>query len=140
MRNNKKFEAGVFDGLFPSLDHVWRNLSSIGSPADAWNIAFTTTANVVEQMRSSIEGDRVRLSLDIPGAKREDVNVEFDTDATISVRYRRADSGAEVHMRYYIDLSWDKDTASAKVEDGVLTVEMKTSAPPAKQARKIQVK
>lgn len=67
-----------------------------------------------------VKHDRIIASIDIPGCKVEDVDVELTT-GTLSVKAKRRE-GSVLTQSTYIGSDYDVDTASGELEDGVLTV------------------
>jgi HSP20 family molecular chaperone IbpA len=74
--------------------------------------------------RAKIEGDTLKVSFDIPGVKKEDVDVTFEAGNVIKVVAKRSDVGTTATWRYTITETWDRESADAKLEDGVLTISL----------------
>jgi HSP20 family molecular chaperone IbpA len=74
--------------------------------------------------RTTIEGDDLKIYFDVPGSKREDVDVTFEPGNTIKVIAKRSDTGSTSTWRYSIPEAWDRESADAKIEDGVLTIQL----------------
>jgi HSP20 family protein len=79
--------------------------------------------------------DRAVLMLDLPGIKKDDLNVSI-TEGVVSVSGKRGKR--EFSGEYTLDASYDPSTANAELEDGVLTLTFDRL--PETKPRKIEVK
>jgi len=78
------------------------------------------------------------IELAVPGVKPEDVEIQAQ-DRTINVNWKRRIRGTEEksYKSYQVSKDVDLDSIQAKVEDGLLTIELRKS--PKAMPRKIQV-
>jgi HSP20 family molecular chaperone IbpA len=67
----------------------------------------------------SYSEDRATLTLDVPGIKKDDLDISI-ADRVVSVEAKRGKR--EFKGIYELDHSYDPSTASAVLEDGVLTL------------------
>lgn len=88
--------------------------------------------------RAMIEDDKLKINFDVPGVKKEDVDVTFEVGNVIKVVAKRTDTGSTTTWRYTISEMWDRDSADAKLEDGVLTIHLTKREQ--QQKRKLLVK
>lgn len=97
-----------------------------------------------KSIRSSFDGrvnttdDSMNISFDVPGTKKEDVDVTFEANNIMKVVAKRNDTGSISTWRYTISEAWDRDSADAKLEDGVLTITFTKN--PRDETRKLLVK
>ena len=89
--------------------------------------------------RVKLDGDSLKISLDVPGVKKEDVDVTFEAGDVIKVVAKRFDTGATTTWRYAVAETWDRESADAKLEDGVLTIVL-TKREQKDKSRKLLVK
>lgn len=71
--------------------------------------------------------DELKLSIDLPGVKKDDVEISFETNNMLKVVSKRADLQSESTHRCSLSNEWDQDSAEASLEDGVLTLRLKKS-------------
>ena len=76
------------------------------------------------------------LTLDVPGIKREDLNVEVVDEELVVIGKRTHARNGSFEKRYQIDSSILVDGITANLVDGVLTVELPKVA---KKVRKIEI-
>jgi HSP20 family molecular chaperone IbpA len=74
--------------------------------------------------RSSTE-DELILNVDLPGAKKDTIELTFENNGILRINSRRADLQLEATHRCSISSEWDRDSADASLEDGVLTIRLK---------------
>lgn len=79
--------------------------------------------------------DRAMLTIDLPGVKKDDLNVNI-ADGVVSVSGKRGKR--EFRGEYTLDASYDPSTANAELVDGVLTLTFDRL--PETKPRKIEVK
>jgi len=79
----------------------------------------------VIDIRRSATNDELTLSVDLPGTKKEDVDVTFEPNGYIRVSAKRSDLKQESTYRCSLGLEWDRDTGEATLEDGVLSLRFK---------------
>ncbi len=72
--------------------------------------------------RVSVEDEKLKIGFDVPGVKKEDVDVTFEAGNVIKVVAKRTDTSAISTWRYSVPEAWDRESADAKLEDGVLTI------------------
>lgn len=76
--------------------------------------------NAVNQTYSSKEeGENLLLSIDLPGAKSSDIKVE---SVVGQVKISGKQKGKDFHQTYSLPKAYDPSTGTAKLEDGVLTL------------------
>jgi len=74
--------------------------------------------------RVAVEGDNLKIRFDVPGVKKEDVDVTFEAGNVIKVVAKRSDTETTTTWRYVPSEAWDRESADAKLEDGVLTISL----------------
>lgn len=72
--------------------------------------------------RVSVENDVLKIGFDVPGTKKEDIDVTFEAGDVLKVVAKRHDTGSTSTWRYSLSKEWDHESADAKLEDGVLTI------------------
>lgn len=75
-------------------------------------------------VRRDVTEDELKLNIDLPGVKKEDVEISFESN-TLKVLSKRADLQSESTHRCSLSNEWDQDSAEASLEDGVLTLRLK---------------
>jgi HSP20 family protein len=120
---DRLFEGfGMGRGLFPSLGR-----EGSGGEMALWS----------PHVELSERGDKLVVSVDLPGIKRDDVNVEVDQDGITIQGERRQESTSNERGFYRSERSYGRflrqiplpegvnpDSASATFRDGVLEVEL----------------
>lgn len=134
---DRLFEGfGVGRGVFPSLGRGFGSeLQSLWSP----------------HIEMAERGDKLIVSVDLPGVKREDVNVEIGEGAITIQGERRQESTTNERGYYRSERSYgsfhrqvplpdgvNADSASATFRDGVLEIEM--DAPTRQHGRRLEIK
>lgn len=61
------------------------------------------------------------MTLDIPGVKKEDLEVSID-NGYLSVKGKRHNPEKTYFQKYYVGKKYDTEDIKAKLEDGVLTL------------------
>lgn len=74
------------------------------------------------EMRSTVNGDQLTISIDVPGSRKDDVEITFESGNVMKVVAKRQDLDSTSTYRYTVPEAWDRDSADAKLEDGVLTI------------------
>lgn len=79
------------------------------------------------------------ITVDVPGIKEEDINIELSDDNTVSIKGERktATSSYSVQKSFILPESYDSETLKAELKDGVLTLtvspkQLKSSKEPKK--------
>lgn len=88
--------------------------------------------------RPTIEDDHLKIHFDVPGSKKEDVDVTFGFGNTIKVNAKRSDTGSITTWHYTLSEGWDRDSGDARIEDGVLTIRFSKLEP--EKTRKLLIK
>lgn len=89
---------------------------------------FTPLFATRKGIRSSFDGritldeDLLKVSFDVPGVKKEAVDVTFEAPRRVKVVAKRSDTGSTSTWWYNVPETHDPGSADAKLEDGVLTV------------------
>lgn len=106
----------LFDELFDSFD-VFRPLSvrPLVDLRDSHGVG----------VRRSVTNDELTLSVDLPGTKKEDVDVMFESNGYVRISAKRSDLQEESTYRYSLGSEWDRDSGEATLEDGVLSLRFK---------------
>lgn len=91
-----------------------------------------------DDIRTSVKDDVLTISIDVPGVKKEAVDITFETGNIVKIVAKRADVDSTATWRYKIADQWDRDTADAAIEDGVLTITL--SKGEREKSRKLLVK
>lgn len=101
------------------------------------------------------EGDEYKLHAEMPGIKKEDINLEVgDTELEISAEtkeekkeedekkgyIRRERRYSKFYRRVPLPQPVDSEKAEAELKDGVLTVRLPKISPPEKKTKKVGVK
>ncbi|HTL71291.1 MAG TPA: Hsp20/alpha crystallin family protein [Candidatus Eisenbacteria bacterium] len=89
------------------------------------------TASVLSGAEARIE-DRerdMRVSLDLPGLKKDSIKVKIQGDKFLHVTGKKKTEGANVERVVELPVAADQKGASATYEDGVLTVTVRKTAP-----------
>lgn len=76
-------------------------------------------------VRRSVTNDELTLSVDLPGTKKENVDVTFESNGYVRISAKRSDLQQESTYRYSLDSEWDRDSGEATLEDGVLSLRFK---------------
>lgn len=108
--------------------------------SDAFSPFYTKRLNLSlrDEVRSSTEGEQLKISLDVPGVKKEDVDITFESGNVVKITAKRADLNTTSTWRYLISDAYDRESAEAKLEDGVLTILL--SKKEREKSRKLLVK
>ena len=118
---------------------------------DDW---FTTRSNSAVPALNVIENEKdYELEFAVPGLKKEELNLQVDADGVMSISMvrnheenkddkkrnyiRREFSYQEFNQSYILPEDADRDNISAKVENGVLTINV-PKMPAEKQAQAVQ--
>jgi len=131
----------------------------LGSPLDRWfggqpgSRIGRDTGMWAPQIESFQRGNEFIIRADLPGMKKEDINVELGSDA-VTIHGERRDEHQEEHEGYYrTERSYGSfyrtvplpegaisDNARAEFKDGVLEIAM--AAPPheTRKGRKLEIK
>ena len=112
--------------------------------------------NALGEFKADIQedGDNFVLEADLPGFKKEDINIDIDKDClTISAERKseekedKGDNGFVRRERYYGSFSRsfnikgiDTDGITAEYNDGVLTLTMPEKTPEVPAARRLEIK
>lgn len=75
-------------------------------------------------VRSASTDSELTLSVDLPGVKKENVEITFEPRA-IRIVAKRSDLGSESKHSSSLSEEWDRDSAEATLADGVLVVRVK---------------
>lgn len=106
----------IFDDIFDALDPFGplasRPRTGLFTPLDAG-------------IRRSVTDDELSLSVDLPGTKSEDLEITFETNGAMKIASKRSDLQLESTHRCSLGEDWDRDSAEASLEDGVLTVKLR---------------
>ena len=98
------------------------------------------------------EDGKLIIKIDMPGVNKEDIELQL-TEDTISVRAERKSESVEEKKNYYksersyksynfertLPVEVNPDTAKAKYENGVLTVEAEISEKEKKKSKKVDI-
>ncbi len=84
-------------------------------------ITTTVTGTSLSPWRTTVQADRVIASIDMPGVKQADLNVEME-NGSIKAYARRFDTGCSQTLNQYVGPDYDPRTAEAVLEAGILTV------------------
>lgn len=83
----------------------------------------TSSANVSSTFTEDIKDDGTWLvTLEVPGCKSKDVQITYDSGI---VRVKAKKGSHEIERAIVVKRGYDPQTASAHVEDGILTLMMK---------------
>jgi HSP20 family molecular chaperone IbpA len=110
----------IFDSTYP-LAPVRLPPDSSRSRPSLWTLTTFADADV----RRTVKDDELTLSVDLPGAKKEDVELTFEANGTLCVKSKRADLQLESTHRCSLPDEWDRDSAEAALDAGVLTVKLR---------------
>jgi len=90
-----------------------------------------------EVARTTVTENEVTIKIDIPGVKKEDVDIEIDKDI-LTVKAVRKDLQKEekIIKSWTVSAFFDKLNITSKLEDGVLTVIL----PKTEQAKREKIK
>lgn len=102
--------------MFEYIDDI---ISDAFSPFYAKRLSFPLRT---DEVRSAVDGDQLKISLDVPGVKKEDVDITFESGNVVKITAKRADLNTTSTWRYLVSDAWDRESADAKLEDGVLTI------------------
>ena len=97
---------------------------------------FSSTHNSQTSYDVKEENDSLHLSIDLPGAKSSDVNVNAAAQL-VSITGKR--KGKNFNYSYNLPKAYDSSTGFAKVEDGVLTLLFKKKLAAATNSFSIKV-
>jgi HSP20 family protein len=99
------------------------------------------------------EGGDFRLMIEMPGIRREDVNIEVgEKDVQISAETKQEEGGEEggyirrerryskIYRRIPLPEEVHTDGTSAEMKDGLLTIRLPKLSPQEKRPRKIEIK
>ncbi len=75
-------------------------------------------------IRSTVENEQLTLSVDLPGVKKEDIDITFSEDGIVKIACKRYDFKQDITQKYSIGKNWDTSTVEAKLEHGVLTIKL----------------
>lgn len=90
--------------------------------------------------RTKQHKDRIELSIDVPGVRADDLDVQLD-GTVLRVSGKRFDSGLKVEHTYAVDGStYDPQTSEAFLDSGVLTVVVKRHVNRTSKTIKVTVK
>ena len=90
-----------------------------------------------QQHRELIRDDGATLEVDLPGVKPSDVEVTVEGNL-VKVKYSRGSTGCS--LTWQITEAFDIDTASARMEHGVLSLDFSKVKPSKGKRLEIQVK
>lgn len=88
------------------------------------------------QFAKSVNGDVCTFSIDVPGVKPENVQLEIK-EGLLTLKTTRKDTSYVQIQSIYVDDNWNLDSADAELEYGVLTV--KFTRKPDRKSRSIKV-
>lgn len=113
---------------------MWNSYKSTGTVDEFFDSFFDFVSGVNAAKTHVLAG---RLELDVPGVKRENINVERDGDNVVVSTVR-----GEVRRRgtYRVPLTHDINTLEASLQDGVLTLTVQPTVKQEKAKIKIEVK
>lgn len=112
------------------IDEMFKDL--FGTSFDRY---FSTSSSVVGTSVRK-DGDKTVIEVEMPGAKREDVDLSLaDSILTVSWKCR----GTEKVREFRVSRDLDASRIKAKVEHGLLTVELHREEQKAPKAAKIPV-
>ena len=141
IRRNQNWLPSVFNDLFDNNDWIERT-HAITSPA----------INVIERE------NEYSVEIAAPGMTKDDFNVHLDEEGNLVVSLEKKEENKEGNKKngHFLrrEFSYsqfrqvmilpddvDRDKISARVENGVLTIDLlKKSQEPAKEAKKIEIK
>ena len=141
IRRNQNWLPSVFNDLFDNNDWIERT-HAITSPA----------INVIERE------NEYSVEIAAPGMTKDDFNVHLDEEGNLVVSLEKKEENKEENKKngHFLcrEFSYsqfrqvmilpddvDRDKISARVENGVLTIDLlKKSQEPAKEAKKIEIK
>lgn len=104
---------------------------------NVWPLASSHTYVDFSWRADVSKGDRIVLSVDVPGVALDDIEVNIDA-YTIRVIGKRSDTGANITHSYTLPQCYDTKAITAKLEHGVLTLVVKKLAN--MKPRKVTVK
>jgi HSP20 family molecular chaperone IbpA len=81
------------------------------------------------------------MTVDLPGVKEENINIEVSTDNILTVKGERktATSTSSVQKSLTIPEDFDPDSVKAELADGVLTLTLFAKVPKQQEAKKIKI-
>ena len=110
--------------LFGSgLNDIWREFET---PYSRW---FTPTSKYVGEDK----GDRIELSVDIPGVTKQDVEITYENGI---LRISAERDNRKYNQSYTVRQDLDASKISAKLENGVLLVTL----PKTEKAKALEIK
>lgn len=86
-----------------------------------WLSTVTVTSTSATCWRVIHSTDQIRLSLDVPGLRAEELSLEIE-NGTVRVTGRRHDTGFHVNQVHFIGADFDPKSAEATLECGVLSL------------------
>jgi HSP20 family protein len=133
---------GLMRRLSEDMDRLFESFGMGGSLARGAGVAWPTGGEGLRQLWSPhIEvcerGDRLVIQADLPGVRKEDVNVQIENDQIVIQGERKQESTREEGGYFHTERSYgtfyrtvalpegvDADQAKATFRDGVLEVEL----------------
>jgi HSP20 family molecular chaperone IbpA len=81
------------------------------------------------------------MTVDLPGVKEEDINIEISADNILTVKGERktATSSCSVQKSLTISDEYDPDSIKAELADGVLTLTLSAKIPVSKETKKVKI-
>lgn len=123
-----------YNSLFNSP--LWKVIPEIESLTEPFNFPYSKN-----HMDSYLNEDgSVTFTMDLPGVKQEDLNIEV-VDNVVSIRAERKDrkSSFTFSESFTISEKFDSQTLVAELHDGVLNLSVSPAKVEDKQVRKIPV-
>jgi HSP20 family protein len=149
----------LFDRVSNEMDRLWDRVSrDFGFPRRSWLSRGPWSGGGGEtiwqpRIEAFQKGDRFIIRAELPGLKKDDVDVEL-TDETLTIRGERHDEHQEEREGYYhsereygsfyrtipLPEGVITESAQATFRDGVLEVSMPAAPSEANRGRKLEIK
>lgn len=107
-----------------------------------WNTERSRTDHWAPAVDVKEEADRIVLTMDLPGIKKEDINLKMENRVLTIEGERKAEEKKDAERYYQVERRYGKfsraftlsdkvavDEVDAKYEDGVLTIALKKEVP-----------
>jgi len=149
----------LFDRMSEEMDRWWNRMSrDFGAPRRSWLSRGPWSSSAREglwapRVEAFQKGDRFIVRAELPGLRKEDVEVEL-TDEALTIRGERREEHQEEREGYYhsereygqfhrtipLPEGVIGESANASFHDGVLEVTMQAAPSEANRGRKLEIK
>ena len=143
----------VFGAIQDDLERFWRDPFRVGALAFPFRRTLKSSASFLPRMDIYEKDNTIIVKAELPGIKKEDIQVEMDDDNSLIIRgeshaeqevkegefYRAERSVGSFYRRLRLPFEVQPDQIQASLNDGVLEVRIPRPAQPRPEPKKIPV-